>query len=162
VSQAFALSKPDHRILALAEELRERKKDRQVILVSKDVNLRIKAKSLGLLAEDYTTGKVRHVDRLYSGTASQIDTPYLDSQSNGLTVLIDRMKEAGAVRPREPGEGRAQPPRGAGEHAALRAVRPRPEPPCRRLQSIRMSARARNGGPSVCSSAARLAPQEGR
>jgi PhoH-like ATPase len=69
VSQAFALSKPDHRILALAEELRERKQDRQVILVSKDVNLRIKAKSLGLLAEDYTTGKVRHVDRLYSGTA---------------------------------------------------------------------------------------------
>ena len=69
VSQAFALSKPDHRILALAEELRQRRKDRQVILVSKDVNLRIKAKSLGLLAEDYTTGKVRHVDRLYSGTA---------------------------------------------------------------------------------------------
>jgi PhoH-like ATPase len=69
VSQAFALSKPDHRILALAEELRERKKDQQVILVSKDVNLRIKAKSLGLLAEDYTTGKVRHVDRLYPGTA---------------------------------------------------------------------------------------------
>ncbi len=69
MSQAFALGKPDHRILALAEELREKRKDRQVILVSKDVNLRIKAKSLGLLAEDYTTGKVRHVDRLYSGTA---------------------------------------------------------------------------------------------
>jgi PhoH-like ATPase len=30
----------------------------------------MKAKSLGLLAEDYTTGKVRHVDRLYTGTAS--------------------------------------------------------------------------------------------
>ena len=69
VSQAFALGKPDNRILALAAELRERRKDRQVILVSKDVNLRIKAKSVGLLAEDYTTGKVRHVDRLYSGTA---------------------------------------------------------------------------------------------
>ena len=69
VSQAFALGKPDHRILALAEELRERRKDRQVILVSKDVNLRMKAKSLGLLAEDYTTGKVRNVERLYSGTA---------------------------------------------------------------------------------------------
>ncbi|HUL80070.1 MAG TPA: PIN domain-containing protein, partial [Vicinamibacteria bacterium] len=69
VSRAFALSKPDHRILALADELRERRPDREVILVSKDVNLRIKAKSLGLLAEDYTTGKVRHVDRLYSGTA---------------------------------------------------------------------------------------------
>ena len=70
VSQAFALSKPDHRILALAEELRARRKDRHVVLVSKDVNLRMKAKSLGLVAEDYTTGKVRHVDRLYSGTAS--------------------------------------------------------------------------------------------
>jgi PhoH-like ATPase len=69
VSQAFALGKPDNRILALAEQLRESRKDREVILVSKDVNLRIKAKSLGLLAEDYTTGKVRHVDRLYPGTA---------------------------------------------------------------------------------------------
>jgi PhoH-like ATPase len=69
VSQAFALGKPDHRILALAEELRQKRKDREVILVSKDVNLRMKAKSLGLLAEDYTTGKVRNVDRLYSGTA---------------------------------------------------------------------------------------------
>ena len=69
VSQAFALSKPDHRILALAEELRGRRKDRDVILVSKDVNLRIKAKSLGLVAEDYATGKVRNVERLYPGTA---------------------------------------------------------------------------------------------
>jgi PhoH-like ATPase len=70
VSQAFALSKADHRILALADELRTRRQDRQVILVSKDVNLRIKAKSLGLPAEDYATGKVRHVERLYQGTAS--------------------------------------------------------------------------------------------
>jgi PhoH-like ATPase len=69
VDQLFARSKPDHRILALAEELRTRRKDREVILVSKDVNLRMKAKSLGLVAEDYTTGKVQHVDRLYTGTA---------------------------------------------------------------------------------------------
>ena len=69
VSRAFALGKPDHRILALAEELQGRHPECQVILVSKDVNLRMKAKSLGLRAEDYTTGKVRHVDRLYSGTA---------------------------------------------------------------------------------------------
>jgi PhoH-like ATPase len=69
VSQAFALGKPDHRILALAEELRLRRRDRQVILVSKDVNLRIKAKSLELTAEDYTTGKVSNVERLYPGTA---------------------------------------------------------------------------------------------
>ncbi len=75
VSRAFALGKPDHRILALAEELQGRQPDRQVILVSKDVNLRMKAKSLGLLAEDYTTGKVRHIDRLYSGTACWENLP---------------------------------------------------------------------------------------
>jgi PhoH-like ATPase len=69
VAQAFAQSKPDHRILALADELRARRPDRQVILVSKDVNLRMKAKSLGLPAEDYTTGKVRNVERIYAGTA---------------------------------------------------------------------------------------------
>jgi PhoH-like ATPase len=68
-SHAFALGKPDHRILALAEELGGRRLDREVILVSKDVNLRIKAKSLGLQAEDYTTGKVPNVERLYPGTA---------------------------------------------------------------------------------------------
>jgi PhoH-like ATPase len=69
VSQAFTKSKPDHRILALADELRARRPDRQVIVVSKDVNLRMKAKSLGIAAEDYSTGKILHVDRLYTGTA---------------------------------------------------------------------------------------------
>ncbi|MGD8896752.1 MAG: PhoH family protein [Acidobacteriota bacterium] len=68
VDQVFSRNKPDHRILALAEELRARHPKRPVILVSKDVNLRMKAKSLGLVAEDYTTGKVQHVDRLYTGT----------------------------------------------------------------------------------------------
>ena len=69
VEQVFARSKPDHRILALAEELQTQHPERPVILVSKDVNLRMKAKSLGLIAQDYTTGKVQHVDRLYTGTA---------------------------------------------------------------------------------------------
>jgi PhoH-like ATPase len=70
VDEVFSRSKPDHRILALAEALQVRHSDRSVILVSKDVNLRMKAKSLGIVAEDYTTGKVRHVDRLYTGTTS--------------------------------------------------------------------------------------------
>src|SRR4030042_4456374 len=41
-------------------------KDR-IILVTKDVNLRMKAKSLGILAEDYTTDRVDSIDLLYSG-----------------------------------------------------------------------------------------------
>jgi PhoH-like ATPase len=70
VDEVFSRSKPDHRILALAEALQVRHPQRSVVLVSKDVNLRMKAKSLGIVAQDYATGKVRHVDRLYTGTAS--------------------------------------------------------------------------------------------
>lgn len=70
VAAAFAQDKPDHRLLALTDEMRRRYPEREVVLVSKDINLRMKAKSLGLAAEDYTTGKVRHVEQLYSGTAS--------------------------------------------------------------------------------------------
>jgi len=69
VAEAFSESKADHRIIGLADELRERRRDRQVIVVSKDINLRMKAKSLGLPAEDYTTGKIRHIDHLSQGTA---------------------------------------------------------------------------------------------
>jgi PhoH-like ATPase len=36
-------------------------------LITKDINLRIKAKSLSLQAEDYETGKIKEVDELYTG-----------------------------------------------------------------------------------------------
>jgi PhoH-like ATPase len=58
---------PDHRILAAALALREELTPRPVILVSKDSNLRMKAKSLGLCAQDYTSDKVEGFDRLYTG-----------------------------------------------------------------------------------------------
>ena len=67
VSNAFTVNKPDHRILALADQLRTKRKDREVIIISKDINLRMKAKSLGIPAEDYETGKIRNIDELYTG-----------------------------------------------------------------------------------------------
>lgn len=48
----------DHRILATTEYLTAQNRDRPVILVSKDINLRMKAKALGLQAQDYLSGKV--------------------------------------------------------------------------------------------------------
>jgi PhoH-like ATPase len=66
-NKVFAESKPDHRILNSALTLQKEEKDKRVILVSKDINLRLKAKSLGLQAEDYTTGKVQNISSLYSG-----------------------------------------------------------------------------------------------
>lgn len=64
----YSLNKPDHKILALADQLRNEYPNRSVILISKDINLRMKAKSLGIHAEDYETGKIENVDELYTGT----------------------------------------------------------------------------------------------
>ncbi|MBN1985459.1 MAG: PhoH family protein [Prolixibacteraceae bacterium] len=49
---------PDHRILAIADHASKNYPNRKVILVSKDINLRMKAKSLGIQAEDYKTDQV--------------------------------------------------------------------------------------------------------
>ncbi|MDO5656008.1 MAG: PhoH family protein [Flavobacteriaceae bacterium] len=57
----------DNKILNAAQKVKEENPERQVILVTKDVNLRLKAKALGLRAEDYETGKVANIDNLQSG-----------------------------------------------------------------------------------------------
>ena len=49
---------PDHRILAIAQHTFKAYPKRKTILVSKDINLRMKAKSLGIPAEDYKTDQV--------------------------------------------------------------------------------------------------------
>src|SRR5882757_10233212 len=66
-NKVFNEHKADHRILNSALILQKEEKERKVILVSKDINLRLKAKSLGLQAEDYTTGKVQNLNSLYAG-----------------------------------------------------------------------------------------------
>jgi PhoH-like ATPase len=66
-NKVFNEHKADHRILNSALLMQREEKDRHVILVSKDINLRLKAKSLGLQAEDYTTGKVQNLSSLYTG-----------------------------------------------------------------------------------------------
>jgi len=63
----FGEKKDDHRILNTALYLQDENKDKKVVLVSKDVNLRLKAKALNLSAEDYRFGKVKNLDELYTG-----------------------------------------------------------------------------------------------
>ncbi len=67
IRDAFMQDSPDHRILNTAVSLISQVPDRQVVLVSKDINLRMKAKSLGVVAEDYEADKVRNFDELYTG-----------------------------------------------------------------------------------------------
>lgn len=68
IRDAFRDDNPDHRVLSVAYEWNQKLKGKsQVILVTKDVNLRMKAKALGISAEDYTTDRVKSIEELYSG-----------------------------------------------------------------------------------------------
>jgi PhoH-like ATPase len=58
LKSSFREDIPDHRILAIAEFTTKKFPRRKTILVSKDINLRMKAKSLGIPAEDYKTDQV--------------------------------------------------------------------------------------------------------
>ncbi|MCE7057820.1 PhoH family protein [Algoriphagus sp. AGSA1] len=63
-NEIFGEEKNDHKILNCALHLKQHEKGRKVILVSKDINLRLKAKSIDLLAEDYETGKIKNITEL--------------------------------------------------------------------------------------------------
>ena len=83
----FPDSEQDHRILNTAYTLSKENPDREVVLITKDVNLRMKAKSVGLRAEDYTSDHVKDISILYTGcrliediSAETVNTLYEDPQ----------------------------------------------------------------------------------
>jgi PhoH-like ATPase len=62
------LGKTDNQILSVVRYLQAKDAQREVVLVSKDINMRIKARALGLAAEDYFNDKVlEDADLLYAG-----------------------------------------------------------------------------------------------
>lgn len=73
ISQSFSEKRTDHRILNTAYCLDRQDRDHDVILVTKDVNLRMKAKAVGLQAEDYTSDHVKDVGELYEGYGLEED-----------------------------------------------------------------------------------------
>lgn len=84
-NKVFNEDKADHRILNSALHLQKEQKGKRVILVSKDVNLRLKAKALGLQAEDYTTGKIQNISSLHTGK-----TIIEDVDPNMINLLYDK------------------------------------------------------------------------
>ncbi|MFQ5901183.1 MAG: PhoH family protein [Thermodesulfobacteriota bacterium] len=67
VTKVFSENKEDNRILSVAFYLTKTLKHQDVIFVSKDVNLRLKAKSLGVTSQDYYTDRIQDIENLYSG-----------------------------------------------------------------------------------------------
>lgn len=89
-SEIFGSKKNDHRILNSTMKLMEEEPDKKVILVSKDINLRIKARALNIEAEDYETVRVKDIDHLYQG---KTEVKYDDSD------IINRFYEEGKLDP---------------------------------------------------------------
>ena len=66
-NDVFLNDTADHRILKTALAVADLLTDREVVLVTKDTNLRLKAKSFGLVAQDYNNDRIRHIEDLYTG-----------------------------------------------------------------------------------------------
>ena len=91
----FRETKADHRILNVALHLSETEKDTEVILVTKDVNLRVKAKALGVNAEDYRTGIVQSTNDNYTGkyTLTEVNSDTIEELYNQKKLPIDVFKD---------------------------------------------------------------------
>lgn len=87
----FGSDKTDHRILNAALGVQFEHPDRKVILVSKDICLRLKAKALNLFAEDYETGKVKNLEELYSGktTLNKVTEKVLSKLNKSESIPAD-------------------------------------------------------------------------
>ena len=88
ISAVFPEKTPDHRILADTYNIGKLKKASKTILVSKDINLRMKALSLGILAEDYINDKV---------TDLNIFEKNHEVYENVAPEMIDRMYAEGGI-----------------------------------------------------------------
>ena len=93
IKGVFTEDTPDHRILAAAMAVHRAEGDRRiVVLVTKDTNLRMKAKSLGLIAQDWENDKVASHESLYTGKRVVEHMP---------TATVDRFYGAPGTVPAE-------------------------------------------------------------
>jgi PhoH-like ATPase len=81
---SLAGGKADNQIVAVVMHLSQAQPKRSVILVSKDINMRIKARALGIAAEDYFNDKVlEDTELLYSGTR-ELPADFWDKHGKGM------------------------------------------------------------------------------
>jgi PhoH-like ATPase len=84
VTSILPFSKVDNQILGVVAFLKTQQPDRQVILVSKDINMRIKARALEIPAEDYFNDKVlEDTDLLYAGVL-ELPADFWDKHAKGM------------------------------------------------------------------------------
>jgi len=89
----------DNEIITVALEEKQRNEQRKVILVSRDINMRVKCDALNLLTEDYIINQVvKNTDHLYTGFKMHlVDDQIIDQFYNGEKIYLD--KEDVALQP---------------------------------------------------------------
>jgi PhoH-like ATPase len=88
--ESLPTGKADNQILGVVKSLKEQFPERDVILVSKDINMRVKARALGLLTEDYTSDKtLTDAEVLYSGTL-QLPRTFFSTRARTLAPLPNK------------------------------------------------------------------------
>jgi PhoH-like ATPase len=90
----YGAGKNDHKIINATLAVKEDEKTRDVVLVTKDINLRIKSKALGIHAEDYETGKV---DNSELQTSSTTTIENIDSDTIKQLFLKGSIEEDGIL-----------------------------------------------------------------
>ena len=79
--QSLPQGKADNQILGVVQALSDREKTREVVLVSKDINMRVKARALGLAAEDYENDKTLDDGELLYPGALELPADFWSKQS---------------------------------------------------------------------------------
>ena len=82
---------PDHAILATGKAVQQENPNRKMIVVSRDINMRVICDSIGMIAEDYITEKAAESsDQLYNGFVEHlVDDQVIDRFYDGEDILIE-------------------------------------------------------------------------
>ena len=94
---------PDHIILATGKAVQQQYPNRKMIVVSRDINMRVICDSIGMLAEDYVTEKAAESsDQLYNGFVEHlVDDQVIDRFYDGEDILIEADEVEGARYPNQ-------------------------------------------------------------
>ena len=83
---------PDNQIIGTALSVKQENPKRKVIVVSRDINMRVKCDSIGLLSEDYNSAQVvKDVSSMYNGLTSHlVDDQAIDQFYEGENVFLEK------------------------------------------------------------------------
>ena len=86
------LDNPDNQIIATAMTIQKENKKSKVVMVSRDINMRVKCDSLGIKSEDYSNDQVvEDIDTLYTGVVEHlVDDQVIDSVYKDEQVYLEK------------------------------------------------------------------------